>query len=160
MKSLSKCIAQSGANLLPLFLILEIMCTYAFREKKKGCDSLLCHSHLYAGRTLLIQMVLQWWKTSIQKWWISPWLHSEIASKPTGQTVPWFKPCLSCWSCMRMKSKQWSHCLPYLLSAPFPKPCGRWADVNRTAVLWVFFLVCVLSHVKELQAWVFVIAFD
>lgn len=55
LKSLSKCIAQPGTNLLPPLLILEIMCTYAFRGKKKeGCDSLLCHSHLYAGRTLLI----------------------------------------------------------------------------------------------------------
>lgn len=35
LKSLSKCIAQPGTNLLPPLLILEIMCTYAFREKKK-----------------------------------------------------------------------------------------------------------------------------
>lgn len=48
----------------------------------------MTHCCVTAGKMLLLQTVLRWWKTRMQEWWISAWLHTENASKPTARLCP------------------------------------------------------------------------
>lgn len=117
------------------------ICIYG--KKKKKAMTHCC----VTGKMHLLQTVLWWWKTRMQEWWISAWLHSENAPKP--RLCPALNPVTVLLILHKDEIKT--------QSGP---TCGAWADGSCTAGFWVFLLVCALSHIKKTTLWVFLIAFD